>query len=321
MVALSVVAKALRPRCLLAWLLCLGAVHGAGPESDVPFIVVLGIAQDAGYPQAACAKACCADAWADPNRRRHAASLALVDPQSGRRWLFDATPDFKMQLRTLDRVAPPKSAPDLAGIFLTHGHIGHYSGLLHLGREVMGGRKVPVFAMPRMVRFLSGNGPWDQLVRLKDIVLQPLADGQKVELTENLSVTPFMVPHRDEYTETVGYFIEGPNRAALFIPDIDKWEKWETPIERWLAKVDVAYLDATFFAEGEIPGRNMNEIPHPFIVESMDRFAKLSPEQRGKVRFIHLNHTNPAIRPDGDARRQIERRGFAVAEERERRSL
>lgn len=282
-------------------------------DSSEPYIVVLGIAQDAGVPQAGCQKPCCAS-----GRRRRVACLALVDPAGGARWIFDATPDFPEQLRALDSITSSRS---LSGIFLTHAHIGHYTGLMHLGREAMGARRVPVYAMPRMREFLSRNGPWDQLARLENIVLQNLENGATVRLNDRLSITPFLVPHRDEYSETVGFRIQGPQRSVVFIPDIDKWEKWERRIEDVLASCDVAYLDGTFFADGEIPGRSLSEIPHPFISESMSRFAGLSPEARAKIRFIHLNHTNPALIPDGPARRQIERAGFRVADEMERLGL
>jgi len=80
----------------------------------------------------------------------------------------------------------------------------------------------------------------------------------------------------------------------------------ETRIETLIAKVDVAYLDGTFHADGEIPGRDMSAIPHPLITSSMKRFAALPPKQRGKVWFVHLNHTNPALDPEGEARKAIE---------------
>ncbi|MCP4249782.1 MAG: pyrroloquinoline quinone biosynthesis protein PqqB [bacterium] len=288
----------------------------AQPDDDRtegPYLVVLGIAQDGGYPQAGCRRDCCAGAWRDVTLRRGVACVAVVDPAAGRRWLIDATPDFVDQLRMLDELAPPSATPGLAGIFLTHAHMGHYTGLMHLGREAVGGRQVPVYAMPRMKHFLETNGPWDQLVRLGNIELQPLRADEPVELSPGLTVTPLLVPHRDEYSETVGYRIAGPRRRVLYIPDIDKWDRWGRPIERLIAEVDVAYLDGTFFADGEIPNRSMADVPHPFIVESMKRFESLLPTQRAKIRFIHLNHTNPALQPTSPARGQIERAGFRIA--------
>ena len=283
-----------------------------------PYLVVLGIAQDGGVPQAG-TKA--HPGWDDPTFKRLVVSLALVDPVTSQRWLFEATPDFREQLHRLDTVFPVEEKPGLDGIFLTHAHMGHYTGLMHLGHESMGAQGVPVYAMPRMQAYLSNNGPWDQLVRYENIALKPLADGTPVRLNDRLSVTPILVPHRQEYSEVVGFRIDGPNRSALFLPDIDSWEEWDaqgTRIEDVIAAVDVAYLDASFYANGEIPGRDMSGFPHPFITHSMDRFAALPPEERARVRFIHLNHTNPALRPDSDARRTIEQNGFRVAEEMER---
>jgi len=280
-----------------------------------PYLVVLGVAQDGGAPQAGTKEH---PGWTDPAFRRRATCLALVDPDTGERWLFDATPDFREQLHLLDEVAPVDQKPGLSGIFLTHAHMGHYTGLMFLGHESIGAKGVAVYAMPRMREYLGSNGPWNQLVRYNNIVLEPLDAGVPVQLNERLSVTPFLVPHRQEYTEVVGFRIDGPNRSTLFIPDIDSWEEWEeagTRIEEMMASVDIAYLDGTFYANGEIPGRDMSGIPHPFITQSMERFQSLPPTEQTKVRFIHLNHTNPALWPDSKERGTILENGFRVADE------
>jgi len=297
------------------WLVLVCGCAAAAPAGEPagPYVMVLGIAQDGGAPQAGCRKACC-------GRRAEArlvSCLAIVDPASGERWLVDATPDLRAQLSRLDAAAPGKTA----GVLLTHAHIGHYTGLMQFGREVMGTKGVPVYAMPRMREFLSKNGPWDQLVRLGNISIVAIEDSTPIRLNARIRVTPFRVPHRDEYSETVGFWIEGPRRTIVYIPDIDKWERWSRQIEDVIASADVAYLDGTFYANGEIPGRDMSEIPHPFIAESLERFSKLDPEMRARVRYIHLNHTNPALRRGSDARREIERAGMRVAEELERESL
>ena len=290
-------------------------------DDSSPYVVVLGIAQDAGYPQAGCHKACCEAVWNGDVEPKHVSCLALIDPRTNKRWLFDATPDFREQLRMLDEIAPPPlgaKAPALDGIFLTHAHIGHYTGLMFLGHESIGADKVEVYTMPRMRGFLSTNGPWEQLVSYKNIKLRPLQDGMPVRLTDQLFVTPIRVPHREEFSEVVGYRIDGPNAAVLFIPDIDKWEKWNQRIENVILTVDYAFIDGTFYANGEIPNRDMSQIPHPFIEESMERFRRLPDEQRAKIRFIHLNHTNPALQPGSDARKAIEAAGMHIASEGER---
>lgn len=278
-----------------------------------PYVLVLGIAQDGGIPQAGCRKSCCTS-----GRHEDVASLALVDPAAQRWWLFDATPDFRAQLA---RVAAAAPACSLAGIFLTHAHIGHYTGLMHLGREAMGAHDVPVWAMPRMTGFLSGNGPWDQLVRLHNIALHALQADTLVSLGDSLSVTPFRVPHRDEYSETVGFRIASARGEVVFVPDIDKWERWDRDVGALVAHASAAYLDGTFFDGDELPGRDMNEIPHPFVVESLARFAPLPPSVRARIHFIHLNHTNRAAIAGTAERGRVEAAGCRVASAGERTAL
>jgi len=288
-----------------------------GPMPSTPYVLVLGVAQDGGVPQPGCTRPCCS-ARRDPADRRCVACVAIVEPATDTRWIVDATPDFREQLARLDAVAPPAdgaAAPGLAGILLTHAHVGHYTGLIHVGHEVMGARGVPVWAMPRMWQFLSSNGPWDQLVRYGNIELRPLADGEPVALSAAVTITPLRVPHREEYSEAVGFRIDGPDRSVLYIPDIDKWDRWDRSIEALVASVDVALLDGTFFDGSELPGRDMAAIPHPFIVESLARFSMLPAEQRDRIHFIHLNHTNPALEPGGDAARTVEEAGLHVARE------
>ncbi len=285
------------------------------PVNHLPTgIAVLGIAQDAGFPQADCRKDCCKAAWNQPELRRHATCLALFDSLENRYWLFEATPDIKFQMNHFQKMAVDQS-PNLAGIFLTHAHVGHYTGLMHLGHEVMGAKGVPVYAMPRMRTFLSENGPWSQLVDFKNIALQNLSADSTIQLNERLAVTPFRVPHRDEFSETVGYRIVTPKHAYLFIPDINKWHLWDRSIADEIAKVDYAFIDGTFFENGEIPGRDMSQIPHPFIEESMSVFEKLSAAEKAKIHFIHFNHTNPALQRDSEARKEILDKGFRIAAE------
>jgi pyrroloquinoline quinone biosynthesis protein B len=279
-------------------------------------IIVLGTTQDAGFPHAGCQRTCCQEAWNDPSLRRHAACLALYNAKTHRAWLFDATPDLKFQLHMLNELTEGP-APELAGIFLTHAHIGHYTGLIHLGQEGIGTDKLPVYAMPRMQSFLSENGPWSQLIQKQNISLHPLTANQATELENGIQVTPLLVPHRDEFSETVGFRIASRQQAALFIPDIDKWDRWDREITTEINASDVAYLDGTFYDQHELPGRDMSTIPHPLITDSLDHFAPLPPEERNKIRFIHLNHTNPALQQSSTARQHIEDLGFHLAEEKE----
>ncbi len=283
-------------------------------DGTIPYVFVLGVAQDAGYPQAGCYRPHCIRAWKDPTLKRLTSCIAVVDGENRNKYLFDATPDIRQQLYRL-HVEAPDDSHDLGGVFLTHGHMGHYTGLMHFGHEAIATAGIRVFAMPRMHDFLSNNGPWSQLVNLRNIDLVPITAGGEITLSNDLTVVPIQVPHRDEYTETVGYRITGPNRSALFIPDIDKWSKWDTDIRDLVREVDYALLDATFYADGELPGRDMSEIQHPYVQESIELFADLADADKAKIIFIHFNHTNPLLIDGSDAQKKVTALGFRFATE------
>ena len=291
--------------------LIIGSLFG-----DRPYVVVLGIAQDGGAPHAGCEKSCCIELW-ESGKKEKVSSIGIVNPLTKQSWLFDATPDFPSQYRILTE----NHNTELVGIFLTHAHMGHYTGLLHLGREVMGKKNVPVYAMSRMKRFLETNGPWNQLVTLKNINLKLIENNKDIKIGEQLFIEPFLVPHRDEYSETVGYRIIGKEKSLAFIPDIDKWEKWHGSIFQLVLNTDILLLDGTFYSQNEIPHRNMAEIPHPFIIESMETLSELNSENRGKVHFIHFNHSNPAIKDNSPAYHTIKSKRFNLAREGDRFNL
>ncbi len=276
-------------------------------------LVILGTIQDAGSPHIACKKDCCKQLFENPDPDRMVVCLGLIDPIGRKTFILEATPDLPRQMKLLRKFAAftEREAPD--GILLTHAHIGHYTGLMYLGKEAINADGIPVYVMPRMKGFLEENGPWSQLVNTGNISIMELRDGQEIRLSAQLGITPFRVPHRDEYSETVGYKINGPNKSALFIPDIDKWEKWDTEIIAAIAKVDYAFIDGTFYDAAEINNRDISQIPHPFVSESMELFKNLDPKEKSKIHFIHFNHTNPIINPQSKQYKEVVENGFKVA--------
>lgn len=298
--------------CMWAYIISLTISNGLKAE-EAPFIYILGVAQDAGYPQASCYQPHCMPGWRDASLRLGATSISVIDPQSKNKYLFEATPNLPAQLYELELIAPDTNYT-LNGVFLTHAHIGHYTGLMFFGFESMDASDLPVYVMPRMAHYLSTNGPWGQLVNMGNIKLLELQADRTEEL-DQLEITPHLVPHRDEYSETVGYRIKGPNHTALFIPDINKWELWERDIVDEIQGVDYALIDASFFDDDEIPGRNMDEIPHPFVVETMALLDLLTADQVAKVWFIHFNHTNPLLDEESAAYRSVREKGYNIARE------
>lgn len=282
-----------------------------------PYVLILGIAQDGGYPHAGCSKECCAKAWKNDKLQKYVVSFALVDSISHKWWLFEATPDIKFQLQYFKELTQGKFKLLPEGIFLTHAHIGHYTGLMELGREVMNTKEVAVYALPKMATFLETNGPWSQLVKLQNIRIQPLKEDSVLVLTESIKITAFRVPHRDEYSETAGYKIEAGSTKYLFIPDIDKWGKWDRNIIKEVQAVDYALLDATFFREKELPERKISEVPHPFVSETMELFKNEILATKAKIYFIHFNHTNPLLW-DEAIQKGLMSKGFHLARQGER---
>ena len=268
---------------------------------------ILGVVQDGGMPHLGNNKTCCENIKQD----KYVTSLMLMNNENNESFLFDASPDINKQLNFMgDRIKK-----DLKGIFLTHAHIGHYTGLMYFGREALNSKLVNVYAMPRMKKFLEENGPWSQLVSLQNISIIELSNESKISIDSNVIVQPVEVPHRAEFSETVGYKIYGPNKTALFIPDIDKWYLWEKSIIDEIKQVDYAIIDATFYDSKEVNYRDISEIPHPFVTESMDLFDSIDIKEKNKIYFIHLNHTNPLINKDSDQYKLVISKGYNVAEE------
>lgn len=292
---------------------------GKKPPAESSLLVkVLGTAQDGGLPQIGCYCENCLRARQDPSFPRLVSSLGLIDFLERKSFLVDATPDLRTQAAVLhERLGLEKKGrknrPD--AVLLTHAHIGHYTGLAFFGYEAMAAESVPVYSSERMQKFLASNGPWDQLIRFGNISIQVLPLDEKIHLTNRLSVEAFSVPHRDEYSDTLGFIFGGEKRKLLYIPDIQSWEAWGRRIQDEITKVDIALLDGTFFSQEELPGRDLSQIGHPPIVHSMALLHEAIKRRGLEVYFTHLNHTNPALDPESKARKDLEEQGFKIAPE------
>ena len=268
---------------------------------------ILGVVQDGGLPHLGSNKLCCKNV----EQQRFVTSLMLINNENNESYLFDASPDINKQLNFMgDRIKK-----DLKGVFLTHAHIGHYTGLMYFGREALNSKSINVYAMPRMKKFLEQNGPWNQLVSLQNISITEINNNSKLLMDSNIIIQPIEVPHRAEFSETVGYKIYGPNKTVLFIPDIDKWYLWEKSIIEEIEKVDYALIDATFYDSKEVNYRDLSEIPHPFVVESMELFDSMEEKEKNKIYFIHLNHTNPLLDKESEQYKFVRVKGYNIAEE------
>lgn len=313
----------------------------SGSLSAQPRIRVIGLAQDGGLPHAGCACDRCQEAREDPSRAAFVASLAVIVPAGepnaaeshDRVFLIDATPDLRGQLDLLADVRDtPEGRADRSpvdGVFLTHAHMGHYTGLMFFGFEALHTQGLPVWCTPRMGEYLRTSGPWSQLVSKENIELREVrprvmnvdpeqrAAGDVVDLGGGVTVTPLKVPHRDELSDTVGYVIAGPSRTVLYVPDTEPWRTWDEPLGDVLdrLRIDVAILDGCFYSADELPGREASSIGHPLMVDTMDVLKAQAGSGSVRVLFTHLNHSNRAFTPGTPERDTVENRGFSVVKQ------
>jgi pyrroloquinoline quinone biosynthesis protein B len=295
----------------LIFISCFDSSKNQNPTQQKVKISILGTVQDGGIPHLGCEKSCCKNSFNKGFSKKRVVSLGISDLKENKNYLIEASPDISFQLNDFLK----NGKKTLHGIFITHAHIGHYSGLINFGKEVLNSSKMPLYLMPKMTEFISSNGPWSQLVEQKNVELKKIFNEKEEKLTNDLSIIPLRVPHRDEYSETVGFKIIGPKKSALFIPDIDKWDKWDTSIVNLISEVDYAFLDGTFYDTQEINNRNIEEIPHPFIIESLELFKDLKESDRNKIYYIHLNHTNPLLNSQSKEYKHVVSNGYNVAVE------
>jgi len=262
-------------------------------------LIVLGSAQDGGTPQLG--------SGAGVGAPRLVSSVAVV-MDDGTTLLADVTPDVKEQVARLGQVdayqhRSSRNAVD--HITLTHAHMGHYAGLVQFGREAHNARALPTWVTPSMASYLAANQPWAALSELGHLAIT--SGFGPFDLGSGLRIRLIPVPHRAEFTDTVGISI---NDEVLFVPDIDSWEAWPEA-ETELARHRVCLLDATFASLDEIPGRNLTEIPHPLVTDTVERFGHLATDRR--LILTHINHSNPIGDTNSLAAAVVRDAGFEIA--------
>ena len=270
---------------------------------------VLGTVQDGGFPHLGCRKECCKKAWKNNDFKKHPSSISIIDEDSKKYWIFDVSPDIKYQLQMLD-----KYDCQLAGVFVTHAHYGHYSGLLEFGLEVGNQKKIPVYVMPQMYDFLYNNFPFKFLHKNQHIELIQI--NNKISLLDNkLIIDSFLVPHRNEFSETVGFKIRSQEKSIIYLPDIDNFDNSYFNIVDLIKKNDVIFLDGTFYNKKEINNRDISKIPHPFIEDTMKLLKNLSDNDKKKINFIHFNHTNPVLQNGSIEQKNILKSKYSISNE------
>lgn len=264
-------------------------------------LVVLGSGQDGGSPQVG------RGVGTGPDRT---ASCVAIAVDGGPLVLFDATPDLRVQdarLRAMGHRAQGGNPYD--AVFITHAHMGHYAGLVHFGKEAAATERMPLVAPASVVGFLSENQPWRALLDAGR--LAPISAEDGPVRFGPLLVEGIPVPHRSEFGSTVGYSVSVDSEPwILYVPDIDSWKAWSAA-EGVLGSHRICLLDAAFGSPDELPGRDISKIPHPFVSDTITRFADLANGRR--MILTHMNHSNTLAEPASDLSIAAARAGFEVA--------
>lgn len=259
-------------------------------------VEVLGTVQDGGVPHLGCKCDVCEAARNDQRKQMYVGSIMIhenSDEDSGK-YLVDTTPDIKYQI----------NGEYLDGVFISHGHLGHIAGLPFFGTECLDTDCLPVYCTAEMRQFIMNNDPFRLMVDRNQIQLNEVGNGEKVEIRGG-SVEFRNVLHRYVNTDTTSFMIEGDEKKLYYLSDIDEWTE---EAEATVQEADIAIVDGTFWSNDEIP--RYEEVPHPTIQETMDKMQDWDTE----IVFTHLNHTNPALRPESEERKEVEERGFKIAE-------
>lgn len=252
-------------------------------------VTILGSGQDGGLPQVGARHRHDRRAREGDLPERTAASV-LVETE-GARLLLDAGPDLRVQWW------PYEGLPD--AIALTHAHMGHYSGLVHLGQESADAEGIVCLVTEAMNRFLRGNEPWASLV--DSGALTPVPGRRHRWAGMTVQLVP--VPHRSELTDTAAISVDG---RLLYVPDIDDWNGWPDA-RATIARHELAIVDGTFWSPDEI--ERAEDVPHPPVPETL----RLVEGVRTRVVLTHLNHTNPLCDPTSPEARRVADAGMEIA--------
>lgn len=283
-------------------------------------IKVLGTAQDAGIPQLNCSCDHCRAARKDNSLRQLPSSIAVVDKNEKKTFILDAAPAFSEQLDNLNQLLEEEnfSAEHLSGILLTHAHLGHYTGLMYLGKEALNIFELPIYLSQKMYDFLKNNAPWSDLFKNNNLKAVVFEFEKVYQLSKHISFKAVEVEHRNEHADTAAFIVTAGSKSFLYLPDFDSWSSFEQQFRKIIKEIDYALIDGTFFDKeelGEIRGRELAQVPHPPVKETMELLSDLDKSEKNKIYFTHFNHTNRILDQDAKKAELVKINGFNILKE------
>lgn len=286
-------------------------------------VIVLGSAQDGGFPQWDCNCVNCQLSRSGELRFRLRSSLALED-DLGNIIILDASPDLKHQVdvigssrQRIGRICSDRVSP-IDAILITHAHWGHVMGLLEFSAGAS--FEVPVYCSPSVSSIIYASPVFRSLIDGDFIRIMEFKDNIPLEIVNYrgqktyFKLEAFKVPHREDFTDTYGFKIFHKSSSITYIPDIKVLDE---EIIRKIDDTDFLFFEGTFYWDDELwrvskIKRTSKELGHIPIVESLLILRELEIDMKY---YIHLNHTNPVLRSGSDERRSVEDAGIKIVDD------
>lgn len=287
---------------------------------------ILGAAAGGGLPQWNCGCPNCTAARAGEIAALTQSSLAVSGDGGGTWAVLNASPDIRAQLVAAPPLHPtgPRAVP-LASVLLTNGDIDHIAGLLTL-REM---QRFDLFATPAILDVLAANPVFDAL-RPDLVARRPVALDTPFRLAQGLEATLFAVPGKvplyleGEVVETglvgeqtVGVECVGAGRRVLYIPGCAAI----TPaLAARIEGADVLFFDGTLWRDDEMIRAGLGHktgarMGHLSISGPGGTIAALAGLNIGRRVFVHMNNTNPVLRPGSAERAEAEAAGWTIGQD------
>lgn len=288
---------------------------------------ILGAAAGGGLPQWNCGCDNCRAA-----RRGEIPSLtqsSIAVSGDGASWaILNASPDIRVQLSAAPELHPtgPRDVP-IRSVVLTNGDIDHVAGLLTLREQ----QPFTLFATPEILAVIAANPIFDALDPAK-VIRRPLSLDVEAEITPGLTAELFAVPGKvplymegaeaDVRTDllgenTVGVHLRAGGKHIFHIPGCAR----VTPA---LAdRIDGAALllfDGTLWQDDEmlrtgVGTKTGQRMGHISMSGPEGSIAALAPLSIGRRVYVHMNNTNPALRPNSPERAEAEANGWTIGQD------
>lgn len=286
---------------------------------------ILGAAAGGGLPQWNCGCANCNAARAGGIPPQTQSSLAVS--ANGVDWaVLNASPDIRAQLAATPELHPTglREMP-LRSVLLTNGDIDHVAGLLTL-REM---QPFTLFATPGIHEVLAEN-PIFSALNPAVVTRANVALDTPAEIAPGLTATLFAVPGKVPlYMEgeevqtdlmgeqTVGVELQAGEDKAYYIPGC---ARLNDALRDRLSGAALLFFDGTLWRDDEMvraglgqkTGQRMGHMSMSGADGSIAAFAGLD---IGRKIFVHMNNTNPVLRPGSEERRQAEAAGWAIGQD------